>query len=278
MAITISITGASGFIGRRLSAHLVECGYRVVAIPRETLQSEQLHEIIAESDIVINLAGESINQRWSRKAKRRILESRTFTTRAIVSAINRTRDSKLLISASAVGIYPSRGCHNDYSRRRGGGFLASVCRAWEGEAQRLDPRHSLTITRFGVVFGADGGALPKLTATARFGFMVRFGAPHKLIAWVGIEDLIAAIAYIIECDELRGVVNICAPEQTTQQQLMDALSPVTIPLPEVTLRILYGEAAEMVLANCCATPHRLLISGFKFQSPTIGSYFTNRPI
>ncbi len=271
----VSITGATGFIGRALHQHLTQRGETVNIIGRELLHLShvsELRRIINRSDVIINLAGETIDQRWSPTSKSRIIESRTRTTRTIVSAINRARDPKLLISASAVGIYPTTGCHNDFSRQRGRSFLTEVCRAWEGEAQRLDPRHSLTITRFGVVLAPDGGALKRMMATARFGFMMRFGGADSRISWISREDLIRAILYIIECDTLRGIVNICATEQTTQQQLMDAIAPITLPLPSPLLRLLIGEAAEVVLANCCATPHRLITSGFKFTYPTIESY------
>ncbi len=273
----ICITGASGLIGGALTQHLEECGHEIFAITRTMLRGEQqkaLQHTIEQSEVVINLAGESIDQRWSPAAKLRIIESRTRTTRTVVAAINRCSSPKHLISASAVGIYPSIGCHNDYSRLRGNTFLTDVCQAWEAEANRLEPHHTLSITRFGVVLTPKGGALNKMTATARFGFMPKFGAPTRHISWIDIDDLTRAIAYIIESSELHGAINLCAPELTTQALFLRAVdAPIRITLPLSILRLIRGEASILISQSCCTTPLRLTSAGFTFNSPTIESLF-----
>lgn len=271
------MTGATGFIGRALLQHLCERGHHVTIINRAILGEYQklpLQRIIDGCDVVINLAGESIDQRWRQSVKMRIMESRASATRAIVSAMNKSPRPKLLISTSAVGIYPSSGCHNDYSRLRANTFLADVCHSWEGETSRLEERHALSICRFGVVFAKDGGAFPKLTPLVRFGAMFRVGSLSRHLSWIDRDDLCRAIEFIMESEDMRGSINICSPEFTTQEHLINASrASVTISIPTFLLRLLRGEAAEMVLHSCCTTPQRLTSAGFNFESPTIASFF-----
>ncbi len=285
----IAICGADGFIGTRLSQHLTEHNNIVIPILREHLQQELSHgvhhdlqEIIDSCNVIINLAGESIDQRWTSSAKQRILESRVHTTRTIISAINYSKTPKLLINASAVGIYPQEGCHTDYSRLRGTSFLTDVCRAWEKEAMRLDPKHDLVITRFGVVFDMNGGALPKMLATKRFGFLARVGAPNRHLSWIDREDLVRAISHIIQRNDLRGIINLCAPEYTSQELFLSSARSsfmsvkCIITIPEFLLRLLRGEAAALIMEGQCSTPEKLLKSDFHFQSPTITQFFNNQ--
>lgn len=278
--MNISITGATGFIGQRLHQYLLQCGDRVLPITREVIGAKSdraLLRIINSSDVVINLAGESIDQRWTPSTKLRILESRIHTTRRLVSAINKADTPKHLISASAVGIYPSGGCHTDYSRLRASNFLADLCYAWEGEAKRLDPHNTLTITRFGVVFSREGGAYPRLTSTSCLGIMPRFGSSAKHLSWIDREDLVRAIRFIMLRTDLRGVMNLTAPELTTQALFLRAVkAPIVIPIPLSILRFCCGESADLVLQDCCTLPQHLLDAGFKFHSPTIADFITSQ--
>lgn len=279
--MNLSITGATGFIGQALSHYFAERGDEVTPITRAMLRLEGqdiLQQIIDHSDVVINLAGESIDQPWSSAAKLRIIESRTITTRTIVAAINRSQRSKRLISTSAVGIYPSEGCYKESDEvPHTDSFLAEVCRAWEAEARELNARHSLAIARFGVVFSPDGGALPKMIATRKFGFIIRIGSPSRHISWIDRRDLVRAISHLVDRKDLKGIFNLCAPELTTQQLFLAATkSPIIIPLPESLFRVMRGEAADLVLSNCCAAPLRLMESGFEFLSPTIADFFNQK--
>ncbi|MFI3328414.1 MAG: TIGR01777 family oxidoreductase [Rikenellaceae bacterium] len=282
----IAICGADGFIGSHLTEHLTKHNNQIFAIKRHHLLQEMVHgihtdlqAIIEECSVIINLAGETIDQRWSAAAKQRIIESRVQTTRTIVAAINRTKTPKLLINTSAVGIYPSEGCHNDYSRAKSRSFLTQVCRAWEKEATRLDPKHDLAITRFAVVLDKNGGALPKILSTAKFGFLAQIGSPQRNFAWVDREDLVRAIAHIINHNDLRGTINICAPEQTTQQNLLNAAKKqllqvkIVIPIPQFIIKLIRGEAATLILKGECVVPEKLLKSGFTFLSQGIESFF-----
>ncbi len=275
--MNICISGATGFIGSRLTQYLTQIGHTVTPIYKDIFNSSSkvpLQKLIEQSDIVVNLAGENIDQKWTPTSKMRIIESRTRTTRAIVTAINQTSHPKLLISASAVGIYPLTGCHTDYSRHRGGTFLSCVCRAWEGEAAKLDPKHSLAITRFGVVLTPREGVFERLTSTLHLGFLPRIGDLNNHLSWVDREDLVRAIALIMVRDDLRGAINICAPEITLQRDFINAANPIfTIPISPRIIRAIKGEAADLILKGCCTIPKKLIDAGFIFNTPTIKDLF-----
>ncbi|MFR9566951.1 MAG: NAD-dependent epimerase/dehydratase family protein [Rikenellaceae bacterium] len=179
----IAVSGATGFVGSRLCPYLEGLGYEVVPLGRDLFSSDdkqRLHSIIAGVDAVINLAGATINQCWSRCAKESILKSRVYTTRRIVEAMNHSLRQQTLISASAVGYYPSVGCYDESSRDiQNRSFLARVCSVWEGEARELKSPKRLVVARLGVVLDEMGGALPQMLATKRFGFLVRVGVADR---------------------------------------------------------------------------------------------------
>ncbi len=280
----IAVSGATGFIGSRLTRYLSDRGHTVIPLGRELFahqSSQPLRKIIERVDVVINLAGASINRRWTRRGKEAILESRILTTRRIVQAINRSREPKTLISASAIGYYPSVGCYDENSRVDNYTFLSYVCRLWEAEAAKLNGNSRLVITRLGVVLSHTAGALPRMVSTKEFGFLPRIGALEKPISWIDREDLIRAIDFIIETEEVEGVVNLVAPHFTLQRDFLEAAKRrynirVVIPISSILLRIIYGQASEAISLGECVTSHRLLDAGFKFNSESIFDLFERR--
>ena len=151
----IAITGASGFIGKKLCDFFQRDNHTPVALSRSILASpEGLISTLEGTDIVINLAGASISKRWTSKYKQEIMDSRVLTTRRLVTALNQmATPPSLCISVSAVGIYPDSGVHGESSPMRGTGFLTHVCESWEQEARMLNSGIRLVIARFGVVLG-----------------------------------------------------------------------------------------------------------------------------
>ncbi len=279
--MNIAISGATGFIGGRLTKYLTERGYRVYPLTRELFEEEDIRSlmnIIEGVDVVVNLAGAPINKRWTAEYKDSIIESRVVTTRKIVQAINRSKGSVTLISASAVGYYPSVGCYDEMSRVENYSFLSYVCRLWEREAHRLKGNSRLVVTRFGVVFSHGAGALQEMLATRTFGFLPRIGALDKPISWVDREDLIRAIEFIIEDEGIEGVVNIVSPRLTMQRDLLTAANKrynthLTLPIPAILLRLLCGQASEVITKSPCVSSRKLTDAGFKFRSASIYDFF-----
>ena len=163
----IAISGASGFIGKRLSAFLELQGHQIVPLGRAMFRdnmSDQLIARLSQCEVVINLAGATINRRWTTEYKKELYNSRINVTRRLVQTINSLEQKpQLFISASAVGYYPTEGCHDDYSQERGEGFLSDLCCRWEAEAAKVHTDTRLVITRFGVVLSPDGGAFKELS-------------------------------------------------------------------------------------------------------------------
>ena len=258
----IAVSGGTGFIGSALVARLRGRGDELTVLRRgET----------AAADVIINLAGENVGRRWTRKRKARILDSRVQTTEALVNARPRT-----LISASAVGFYGPRGDEVlDESADGGSGFLAGVTRQWEAAAHRADSFARVVIFRFGVVLGRDGGALKQMMLPFRFGAGGPIGSGRQWTSWVDREDVFRAIEWAIDDPAVRGTYNITAPEPVRNRDFARALGramhrPSFLPVPGFALRLLFGEMAdEMLLGGQRVVPNRAMREGFSFRYPTL---------
>lgn len=226
----IAISGNSGFIGRHLTDFFSGRGDIVVPLKHSMFRlrtNEKLKEALSGCDVVINLAGTTINQRWTGRAKRKIKNSRVYTTRRLVSIINEMPvKPQLFISASAVGIYPDEGIYSETSTSEGTGFLADVCIHWEEEAQKLSRDVRLVIARFGVVLSKDGGALPKMLLPFRFFVGGKIASGKQGFSWIHIDDVLYALQFIIDHDELSGVINLVAPQPLTNRAFAKATAEV----------------------------------------------------
>ncbi len=282
--MNIAISGATGFIGNRLCRYLSDKGHNITPLGRELFAHESprhLREIIERVDVVINLAGSPINKRWTRRHKEAMLESRVITTRKIVQAINHCQGSRTLISASAVGYYPSVGCYDEGSRVENYTFLSYVCRLWEAEARKLKCDSRLVITRFGVVLSHTAGVLPQMVATKNMGFLTRIGASERPMTWVDREDLIRAVEFIAQNKEVEGVVNIVAPHFTLQRDFIKAAKErynirVVIPISPLLLRTIFGNCSEVITQGQCVTSRILHDAGFDFNCESIFDFFKRK--
>lgn len=277
----IAITGATGFIGGRLCEYLREQGHQVETINRQILgDKEALQTMIAQCDAVINLAGAPIGRRWSDEYKQQLHDSRIVTTQRVVEAINNSQRCKLLISTSAIGYYPSTGCHNEYSPQSGDDFLANLCIQWEQQAQMVKPSVRLVIARLGVVLATDGGALKKLMMTQRFGIITIPGNGKYPFSWVDRQDVLRAMGFMVENKLVEGIFNFTVPESLTLRQFMMRFAEqnrncLVISIPEFILRIAYTKAADFFLKGQCVYPQKLLDSGFLFRSPNLAKFIEN---
>lgn len=280
----IAISGASGFIGTYLTQYFSDKGYTVFPLTRKLLSSESNSELIdtlAECDVVINLAGASINHRWTKAYKKELYDSRINTTQKIVNAINQSDiKPQLMISTSAVGYYAPQGCHDEINSTQGDGFLSNLCEQWEQEAKAVSSDVRLVITRFGVVFSAHGGAFEKMMKPAQHGVSTIIGPGTQYFSWIDIADLAQAMAHVIHHANLNGVVNFVAPDNITNSELMQAAAKhyrsfLTIKIPAFVFRMIFGEASEFMTEGQCVLPKKLIESGFTFKSRTISEFFAS---
>ena len=272
----IAITGASGFIGKKLCDFFQRDNHTPVALSRSMLASpEGLISTLEGTDIVINLAGASISKRWTSKYKQEIMDSRVLTTRRLVTALNQmAAPPSLCISVSAVGIYPDSGVHGESSPMRGTGFLTHVCESWEQEARMLKPGIRLVITRFGVVLGKEGGAAPLMLVPFRFFAGSIIGNGRQGMPWIHIDDLANAIQWLIEQKQVSGVVNFVSPQLTNNEQFSKTAAkvmhrPCWFRIPTFVFQIILGEGHTMVTSGQQVVPDVLIHGGFKFRYPKL---------
>ena len=270
--MNVAITGASGFIGSSLAEHLRRSGHIVRAI---SLRAALPPDALAGVNAVINLAGEPVAQRWTISARDRILRSRIEGTQALVAAM-RTQPPQVLISASAVGYYGSRGDEIlTESAPPARDFLGRVAVAWEEVAQAAEPLGvRVARIRIGVVLGKGGGALSKMLLPFRLGVGGQLGSGKQWMSWIHIDDLMELIAFLMKESTVRGVFNATSPFPVTNREFTHALAeavhrPAIIPVPAFALRLALGEMAEVVLASQRSIPDAAQRAGFVFEHPDI---------
>ncbi len=272
---TIAITGASGFVGTSLTKYFSRLQFKIIAISRDILNDNQkLEETLSQSDIVINLAGANIINRWSESYKKLLYSSRIDTTSKIVTAINNIENKpKLLISTSAVGIYDNKATH-DENGTFSNDFLSTLCQDWEKEA--LKASNSVTkvaIFRFGIVLGKEGGAFAKMITPFKFGLGGIIGSGNQAFSYIHISDLLRAYEFVINND-FSGVFNLTAPKPTTNLLFTRALGkalrrPTIFPVPEFILKLIFSEGAKVLTDGQDVIPKKLLTLGFKFEYKNI---------
>lgn len=270
--MNISISGASGFIGRHLMKSLAQAGHSLRALSRHTPPAESLRE----ADAIIHLAGEPVAQRWTAAAKQRILDSRVVGTRNLVEALAALpRRPEALICASAIGYYGSRGDEVlTESSAPGSGFLPEVCVAWEREALAAEAFGIRVVrVRTGVVLDANGGALVRMLPPFRMGLGGRLGSGRQWMSWIHLEDLAALFQFAVE-SQVRGPLNAVAPNPVTNsdftRELAHALRrPAVFPVPEFALKMLFGEMADVLLASQRVAPAAAEAAGFRFRFPQL---------
>ncbi len=183
----VTLTGASGFIGRALAARLSAAGHEVRPVKLREAQA------VPACDAVVHLAGETVAQRWTAEAKQRIRASRTDGTRRLIGELEKLpARPRVFVCASAIGFYGSRGDEIlDESSERGDGFLAEVCVALEQAADRAAALGMRAVKlRIGIVLGLGGGALARMLPAFRLGVAGRLGSGRQWMSWVHLDDLL----------------------------------------------------------------------------------------
>jgi len=289
----IVVTGASGFIGRRLCDRLLAAGHELhllgrapkKGLPASAAFSTWTPEIgpppaaaLEGADAIIHLAGEPVGQRWTGEVKRRIRSSRVAGTANLVQGLAALQQRpRILLSASAIGYYGERG--NEELRETspaGTGFLADVCREWEAAALAAQPLGlRVVLLRTGVVLGERGGAMERMLPPFRLGVGGRIGSGEHWMSWIHADDAVGLIEFALNEAKITGPLNLTAPEPVTNAQFTSALAhaltrPAILPVPVTALRLLFGEMSEMLTASQRVLPAAALKAGYKFRYPKLG--------
>jgi uncharacterized protein (TIGR01777 family) len=262
----IAVTGASGFIGSRLMASLGKDAYAVSG--RGNLEE------LAGADAVVHLAGAPVSQRWTKQVREKIRSSRVDGTRRLVRAM-REHPPRVLVSASAVGYYGSRG---DELLNEASGpaddFLGGVCVEWEREALKAEEFGVRVVClRNGVVLG-KGGALEKMLPPFKLGLGGNLADGRQWMPWIHIDDAVGLIEFAILSAQLRGPVNATAPDPVTNAEFTRDLAaaldrPAIFPVPKFALHLLFGEMAQIIYASQRVIPQAALRAGYHFRFPTL---------
>lgn len=303
MKNSVLLSGASGLIGTAVHKELATAGWDVRQLVRRKPQGPGEVEwhpgkgapdpaALGEPDVAVHLSGAGIaDQRWTKERKRLIVDSRIDSTRALVEALTALeKKPRLLVCASAIGIYGDRGDEVlDENSTHGTGFLPDTCERWEAAAAEAAKAGIKVIsTRFGIVLAKDGGALKRMLPIFRLGLGGPLGNGRQWMSWVSARDTARALAFLANgvkdgASEPEGpaveAVNVVAPKAVTNAEFTRALGkalhrPAFLPAPGFALRLMFGEMADAaLLASTRVTPKRLEEMGFRFVDGTLGEAF-----
>jgi uncharacterized protein (TIGR01777 family) len=299
------VSGGTGLIGSELIHSLVQDKHEIILLSRsperhsgrfaagvrvvkwDGYSSRGWGDLMEGADVVVNLAGESIGgdslltlmtKRWTGEQKKRILDSRLNSGKALVQAIAAAREKpRLMIQASAVGYYGDRGDEPlPESAAPGSDFLANVCMQWEGstaEVEELGLRRVIIRTG-GVVMSTSGGSLPFMLIPYRFFMGGPLGNGKQWLSWIHIKDEIRAIRFLIDYTSASGPFNLAAPQNIRNADFSRVIGkvirrPAFISIPAIFFKIILGEKSKIILDSQRQIPERLPALGFQFRYPQV---------
>jgi uncharacterized protein (TIGR01777 family) len=286
----IGITGATGLVGRQLSAFLTTGGHQVVPFLRrgetdgEFIRWNPAAGLLSPEDVegldaVVHLAGESIaGDRWSPEKKRSILESRVEGTTLLAETLaGLQRPPRVLVSSSAVGFYGNRGDKPlGEDAGSGKGFLAEVCRQWEGATLAAERRGIRTVhLRTGMVITPAGGALDQMLTPFKLGAGGRLGSGRQYMSWIDLDDLLGLVLHALASPTIKGALNATAPEPVTNSTFTTILGrvlnrPTVLPVPGLAIRAMFGEMGQaLLLEGARVLPRKAQETGFEFRFPSL---------
>jgi uncharacterized protein (TIGR01777 family) len=290
----VTVSGATGLIGSKLVRALSARGDEVTVLSRDPQAATRRLGVPAEGwepgagpapvsalagrDGVVHLAGAPVAQRWTARARAQIAASREQGTRNLVAGLKAVREDDgaalpgVLVSASGIGYYGAHGDEAvDESTGPGRDFLASVCVAWEREAEAAaQVGVRVVVVRTGVVLDRDGGALAKMLPPFRLGVGGPVAGGDQYMSWIHADDLVGLYLAALDGELWSGPINASAPEPATNRELSRALGralhrPAVAPVPALALRLLYGDMAQIVIEGQRALPRRPLELGYAFR-------------
>lgn len=289
--MTIAICGGSGFVGAALVKHLAGKGTKIIIVTRKIPEpTQQLRDVeyltwqqwteqpdkMEGAEAIVNLAGESIDQRWSESAKARILQSRLWAADQVEELVRRLKSKpKVVINASGISIYGTSDTdtYDEDSPHRATDFLADVVQQWEAAVDRIEAPRVVKL-RIGVVLGNEGGAFPRMRLPYKFGVGGRVGTGRQWLSWIHLADMVRLIGYCIDQPDIHGPINATAPNPVTNDTFGRTLGksirrPHFMPVPAWLMKLVFGELSILLLEGQKVIPKRLLEHGFEFQFPTI---------
>ncbi|HPF50991.1 MAG TPA: TIGR01777 family oxidoreductase [Draconibacterium sp.] len=277
----ILITGLNGYLGSLISNELGKQGHQVSGISRSLLYGpvSELSVAIKSADVVINLAGAPILQRWTDKNKDEIYESRIKTITNLVAAINRLKPEdqpKKFISASAIGIYKAGITHNEESTEFDDGFLGMVVGDWEKPLQNLPVGTRKIVFRIGLVIGKNAKTIKKQLLPFKLGLGAKIGSGHQPFPFIHEKDVVQAFVWAVEKYEDNNTFNLVAPENINNKEFTTAFAqqlnrPAFFSIPEFAIKLVLGKASVLLTQSPQVLSGKIQKAGFRFKYPDISS-------
>lgn len=283
--MNILIAGGTGFIGSYIKKRFEESGDTVRIVAREggdvSWDEADLTRALEKTDVLVNLAGKSIDCRFNEKNKQAILKSRIETTRKLNNALEKCKNRpKLWVNASAAGIYKHtfNEMQDEYAATYGDDFLAEVVKKWETEFYSVTfPETRKIALRTTVVLGKSGGVYPLLNRLSRFGLGGKQGSGKQMFSWIYVEDYFRILQFVIKEKEVEGAVNAVAPNPVTNKALMRAFKKtnkalLVVPSPKFLLQMasyVLNFHPDLVLDSVNVCSQKLKELNFEFQADDI---------
>ncbi|MTG99220.1 MULTISPECIES: TIGR01777 family oxidoreductase [Myroides] len=290
----VLVTGATGFIGKKLVSRLLDCDYQVVYLTSsknmvsgvfmgaegyywDIAKQEIDRKAFEDVDVIIHLAGSNIGGSWSKKGKEQILSSRVDGSKLLMRVLSSIdHQVKHFIAASAIGIYrngDNKQEEDNYVKATN--FLGKVVNQWEvanGEIEKLGI--DVTMLRTGLVLDKEEGALPKMIAPIKYHVGSVLGTGNQIYSWIHIDDLISMYMFLLENKE-EGIFNAVAPKSETNKVFTNTLANVLgyklwLPsVPSWALKLVLGQKACLVLEGQDVSCAKVVSKGFVFQFPEL---------
>ncbi|WP_433945746.1 TIGR01777 family oxidoreductase [Paenibacillus sp. SN-8-1] len=291
----MAVCGGTGFIGSALVSYWLEKGHEVIIVTRKIpiadreraannpnyITWEELERspgALEGLDALVNLAGSSLNQRWTKKGKMRILNSRLSSVQAVTALVNKLHKKPgVIVQGSAVGIYGTSLTKefDENSPTFKQDFLSEVTLKWEHEAASLANQEVRMVTlRTGVVLGNSGGAYPLMRLPYLLGFGGRVGTGQQWMSWIHLKDIVRLVDYSVMNPVIAGPINAVSPSPVTNDEFGRTVAkvvhrPYWFPLPAFLLKSILGEQSTLLLDGQRVLPHKALEHGFTYQFPTL---------
>lgn len=289
MILKVAITGGTGFVGRSLTKELISRGHEVFILTRNIQNLNQSNDFkyvqwlnegdapekeLEGIDVIVNLAGESINGRWTEKRKQKILSSRISATKEVLRICESLKKKPhTLINASAVGYYGVSRTKKftENTSEAGKDFLAKTVEQWEHEASKAEKLKIRTVyCRFGIILDKKDGALPRIAMPYKLFAGGTLGTGNQWVSWIHLIDTVNGIIFVMKNNSIKGPVNFTAPNPVIMKEFGQTLGkilqrPHWIPAPQFALKALLGEMSLLVLEGQQVIPVKLSSNGFPFK-------------
>jgi len=293
----IIIAAGTGFLGKNLRNYFTEKGHHVYILTRNPKHKNEIYwdaktlgewkKILENADVIINLAGKSVDCRYTDKNKKEIYSSRIESTKVLQQAVNECINKpKVWLNASSATIYIHSEKHLNKEENGviGDDFSMNICKSWESEFFKAKTENVRKVAlRTSIVLGNNGGAFPKLKMLTKLGLGGKQVRGDQNVSWVHIDDFCKAVEFILEDENLSGPINITAPKPLSNKDFMMKLRkemkmPFGLNAPVWQLEIasiFLKTETELLLKSRNVYPEKLIKKGFGFLFPTVESVFQN---